>query len=186
VDESSDARSRRLSAQRQRRYRARKKMSPAAGVPGTEVVPAGAVYAGGLPAHAMNPMFGMAAEIALDSMEEARRYTGAVRAMTPEQAMTPMKAGSSPPASEARLQRAEALRALSALAATPVSAVRVMRDVTAGLDLALEMQAMQEGRPSRLPDACMGEDGHIVPGPLRVLTAEERAELEAEHWRDED
>ena len=174
MDESSDARSRRLSAQRQRRYRLRKKMSPAAGVPGAEVVPATGHGGGnGLPAHAQSPMFGYARDLALSGLEEARRYDEYVRGLSPQRALTPLKAGSSPPASEARLQRAEALRALTQLAATPVSAVRVLRDVTHSLDLAAEYQAATEGRPTRLATSYFDDDGRVVVGEPALMDPED-------------
>jgi hypothetical protein len=167
--ESGGERARWLKAARQRRWRLHREVAG----PGAEVAVAPAVPAampgalpGALPDHMSSPMFGLLMELGLQSVEEAARYTEYVRQLPPGEALMPLRPGASPPASEARLQRAEAVRQLSAMAATPVTAARVMRDVSGKFDLAREIQAHQAGEPNRLVSSTIGEDGMLVPGPL--------------------
>lgn len=163
MPETPEERSRRLKAARQRRWRLRKEMPE----PGTAVaVPAAAddTETVLLPDH-MRP-FGALAEIGVLAYEEARRYSEHVRGLGPAEALVPVKAGSSPPAAEARLQRESAVRALSAMAMTPVAAMKVLRDRAMVFDLASELMAAEDGRPNRLASSTIGPDGLLIPGPL--------------------
>ena len=167
--ESSEERKRRLKRQRQMRWRNRRRLGTEYAEPGTSLVPAAVPdepgTADGLPRHAYSPAFGAMLGIAAMSLTEAHRYTELVQGMDPVAAITPLRPGSSPPASEARLQRAEARQALSALAATPSTAVRVMKDISSTLDLAAEAAAIREGRSKRFPGAYMADDGQfVIPG----------------------
>jgi hypothetical protein len=169
--ESPGERARRLKAQRQRRWRLGKRLNaefgPTSG--GDASGPAGPVVpfvspaeADGLPAHADNPAFRALRRITAWSLEEAERHTQFVAGLSSREALTPLRPGASPPASEARLQRMEARQALAALAATPVSYARVVKDATNSLDIAKEYQAYCEGRPNRLDGSIVSEDSQRI------------------------
>jgi hypothetical protein len=148
------------------RWRNRKKLAGEFGEPGVSVVPAAAGDdsgpAGGLPSHAYSPAFGAMLGIAAASLSEAHRYSEYVAGLSPMEALTPLRPGASPPASESRLQRQEARQALAALAATPVTAARIVKDITNALDLAVTAQEIHEGRSKQFPHAHIDRGGQIV------------------------
>jgi hypothetical protein len=162
--ESAEERGKRLKAQRQARWRLRRKLGEQLpqSEPGTVLVP-GEPTGGdagpwpgpgnGLPVHMGADPFGALLDVGVRSLGEAERYTRYVEGLSPEQALTPLRPGASPPAAEARLQRAEARAVLMQMAATPVTAIRVMRDASGAFDLAAEALAIAERRSERFPGA---------------------------------
>jgi hypothetical protein len=169
VAETDEERRRRQKADRQRRWRLRRKLegqleqSAAVAVPEGESLGPGPLP--GLPGHMANPIFGALLEIGTETLTEAQRYTQYVQSMPPGEALKPLRPGASPPASEARLQRAEARAVLMQMAATPISAIRVLRNAGEGFDLAAEAQAITERRSEKFPGAYVDDRGEfVIPG----------------------
>ena len=102
------------------------------------------------------------AVLGVQTISEAIRYTAYVEGMHPREAMTPLRPGASPPNAEARLQRQAALQFLAHMAATPVAAVRVLKNASDAFDLAGEAQVISERRSTKFPGAYQAADGTFV------------------------